>query len=332
MNKKSYYLFFFALIVPIIATSACSSSGSDGRERATAAPTRTRAIVPTATVPRVADVPTHTPMPVQTPQEDTLLELFEEAYFIGKGGGGWECWEWHREQQPESPAVGFLSDRVCLLGFPLEEQITVSFYAPDGDLLVSGDFITDRGTVFQIHPGDVREEVGWTEKAYDEKNDIISIRVTWPVILPAEGYIRALSASAYAEGLFNVGLSPVSVLPAAWENGTNIFGLYYGFVFSSGDEAVIVGTDFEPNNSFPLGIYLENSGGLVLSEVVTTDNQGNFYMRIQIEPSDPAGVYCVLVVTTAPEGPYCHYEEGETFDGILCYTGPIAFFTVEQPG
>jgi hypothetical protein len=354
MSKRNHCLAVLALSMLAVVTLTCGPGEGDTEGKTAAVPTptqaivptRTQAIVPTATVPRVTAVPTHTPVPVQTPQEDALLdELFEEAYFIGCGGGSNPCWDWLSEQQPELPAVGLAHSMVgsdddmviCLLGFPFDEQITVSFYAPDGDLLVSGDFITDRGTAFQIHPGDVWEEVGWAETSDDAHVDIISIRVAWLAILPAEGYIRAISASAYAEGSFDVGLPRVSVLPTSWENSADIFGSTGRFPLWTGDEAVIAGAGFEPEKSVPLGVYLERStyypeesGRLLLSEIVTTDDEGNFYMLIQIEPSDPAGYYCVLVVITAPEGEHCFH--GDVFDGMNCYAGPITCFTVEEPG
>jgi hypothetical protein len=102
---------------------------------------------------------------------------------------------------------------------------------------------------------------------------------------------------------------------------------------------VIFGTGFEPDNSFPLGVYSDDptqyeASKLVLSEFVNTDDQGDFSMLIQIEPSDvdAYGVlrYHVLAVTTAPseQDPWCHQEpeEDDTYSYQACRIGPLACF------
>jgi hypothetical protein len=375
MDRRHIPLIALALLLLIPLTTTCDSKGATP-PRPTSTwppvlspePTNTLVLRSTATASVPTQVgrpspepepsntsvprePTDTPMPIQTPQVDTQIHgLFEEVYFSGAGGAVSECMWWVELQQPEPPAVGLTYGRrahgdtrvICLWGFSLYEQVTVSFYAPNGDLLISGDFIADKeNTVFQILPGGIREAVGWIERlpesnAYENK-DVIGIDVAWPVILPAEGHISAVSASAYAEAPLHVGLRRVSVLPAAWEDIDDFFGLDGCFAFSAGDEALILGTGFEPNSSLPLGVYLVRNevfdpGRLVLSEIVNTNDQGDFSMSIQIEQvesSDPAECYYVLIVATDPgENVFCPTEEEDILFYPNCSIGPLACFQV----
>lgn len=310
MDKRHILCPLPALLLLIALAMACGS-GSDVPPE----PTRTVALVrsPAPTATPLPMEPTHTPTPVQTPQADIPIdELWEELSFF-PGAGGDDCGPAPAQLPSVMLEYRFLASDadnrvICLWGFPLDEQITVSFYAPNGDLLVSGDFIVYKHLVFQIHPGSVRELVGsgdlWSG------GSVLGIDTAWPATLPREGRVTAVSASAHAESPFDLGLRGdkprVRVLPTSWENGGDPFILDGRFTFSPGDEAAILGTGFEPNNRFPLGIYWGGgsqgpAGELILSKVISTDDQGNFHMRIQIDPVYPEAIYYVVVVSAPPD-------------------------------
>ena len=168
----------------------------------------------------------------------------------------------------------------------------------------------------------------------------ISIDLAWPSVFPDEGFLSASSTSAYAESSFSIDeprdQPRLSVLPTEWENDGDIFAIWSCPNYSVGDEVIIFGTGFDVSSTFPLGVYINKSRDrsgekLVLSEIVNTDEDGNFTLSIQTEESDVGSWFHVLVVVEdLSENPWCSKEEHDV-SYEACPIGPLACFQVSLP-
>lgn len=356
VNQRHHYLALFALIVLIIAAPACGPGKGHTEDQVATTVAQTAEAVPSATVPQLGSAPTDTSEADDpTPELEIVAELKKELYFGGTGGGGWAFCE--PPPDTDSPAVeistlGYES-RICLFGFPLDERITVDLHAPNGDVY-SADFWvvaevdsltlvraylsnTDEPPEASAAPGDVYEGVGGVT--------VIQAYLSWPIGLPiGDWHALVHSASAQAVTSFTSVVESYSDRPRihTWpDSDIHPFENHYCDSYSAGERVAILGTNLEANEDLVLAIYHAEEDPsrfvwgapafLVYSEMVTTDDRGNFRTSLRDESTDPAGWYAVIVVTDLDnEYGYVAVDPPGGAKGWR-FRGPTDCFQVQRP-
>jgi hypothetical protein len=238
----------------------------------------------------------------------SLGDLKEELFYGGHGGSVPVCLvELYPlsgiEKLPAVKGTGRSLDEgaLCVLGFPLDEEITVDLYGPDDNPVSSKEFPVP--TVDGWYAG---EEGGVTFR---------EITLGWPAGLPTgQWYAVVESANAHAEGPFTVEPHDGPAVSTVPDPDLNPFESYSCGSYLPDEQVYVLGTSFEPNADLPLGIYLETQetkpdddgslgwvSVLVDSKMVTSDGRGDFSTSILVKSSYSAGLYYVVVVTN-PDG------------------------------
>jgi hypothetical protein len=339
----------------IMESQAMKSPGEvHTADRVATGVTQTPGAVPSATVPPLGSAPTDTPQADQpTPELEIVAELKKELYFGGTGGGGWAFCE--PPPDSELPAVEISTvayeSRICLFGFPLDERITVDLHAPNGDVYSAVFWVvgevdsvtlvraylsnTDEPPEASAAPGEVYEGV--------DGATVIQAYLSWPIGLPIGDWHAVVSStSAQAFASFTSVLEPYSDGPRihTWPDiDIHPFENRYCDSYSVGERVAILGTNLGPNEDLVLAIYhaerdpapLDPPAFLVYSEMVTTDDRGNFRTSLRDESTDSAGWYGVIVVTDPDnEYGYVAVDPQGSAKGWK-FRGPTDCFQVQRP-
>jgi hypothetical protein len=243
--------------------------------------------------------------------EPELLTGLKEEIFFDPGGGGDlpDCGT--PEPGTPLPAVT-ISDRllefyrVCVHGFPLDEEVTVKLYAPAGHLVGS--------SVYEFE-GEL------------EGRTAITVYLWWPVGLETGAWrVVAHSATETAENTFEIDRPAEPETSTTSPGDINPFEWHFCDDYAAGEAVVIRGSGFEPNGVVRLGIYRNTATfsdeGLVVQSLVrqtsaNTDAGGAFATIVVVEASDPSGSYAVIPVTN-PTVDWYDWESA----AISCYEVP----------
>jgi len=264
---------------------------------------------PPAQEPPPTVAPTKEPAPTEAPAQpaieaSTVAQLQEELWVTGPPIMMiMFCLE--APEEVEMPAAswegGLDSGHLCLWGFPAGEEIAYEFYEAGGDLVAAG---AAQAEEFLEGPSVAEVTVEMGDQASGD----------WTV--------RAASPSAQLDTTIPVEITPAPRLRAV--PGPQVAAGHTLRSLAAGDQVTVSGSGMPENATVALGIYKTEDGAdwtihyqLVFSGTVRTDGTGRFESMLTIEPSDPAGDYCVVVPLAADYMP----GTAVTFDGATaCFT------------
>jgi LysM repeat protein len=183
---------------------------------------------------------------------------------------------------------------MCVYGFPMNEDITVELYAPDGHFVGSQSFPVDEERV--VVGGGITKT--WTVARFD---------LWMPVGLPVGDWSAiARLANVEVQSPFSIGRFAEPAINTMPEGEINPFVPHKCASYQPGQQVIVHGTNFAPpNQNFPLGIYrlterVDDLGRFILQladgQIVATDSQGDFSAAIPIE-ADSAGDYLAILAT-----------------------------------
>jgi hypothetical protein len=237
-------------------------------------------------------------------EEDTLLTSFP----LGD--------EWV-EMIPSEGAVYYGVEEIGRMQ-NLGARVFTGLYAPEDITMALWDFAGSGGRTLQLVGSAAQRPrtssgLRYVVPAKSQRSVTVIESFLWfPVGLPTgEWDIVASSASAVRESSFMVERPDRAISTMPYRD-ISPFEDRYGHrdSYSAGEQVSIQGTNFEPNADLPLGLYYltehseEHDGcisgtcvaALVSSGITTTDNQGDFSASVLVEPSYPAGCYCIASV------------------------------------
>ncbi len=272
----------------------------------------TEPLPPTATPPALPL--SETPV---TPVANIKPELLEELFFTG-AGGGFSC-DGPVYLEPNHPEISFGTNIInqftfCFFDFPINEQVRIQLFAPDGVELASGEFFVSGAQVFWIRADGSFEDVGFfcrKDEVCAGSKDFFTV-----VDIPRRSNasrIVASSQTAYAELQFEV--NPwIATWSGGASNSMDLFRLDVApcATVSAQSDLVITGGGFEPNAKVPLGIYAwvehyEPFGArvhydvwdLVYSQMAEADEWGQLNLTTKFNPARQASAYTVIAVLDA---------------------------------
>lgn len=367
---KSMFLLLVISIFISLGLMGCGSSQQSTQARINQ--TKESDVFPTKSPPEIEGQPSQTlisltevALETSTPEFNVLDSLRKELAYGGGGGGGGDqglqCEEPASPPYSELPAIqGACRFRFCLsdeeytcdediynlyiFGFPFDQAVQLELYDPSGklagidEIIVEGfDTEYNSGWLKSLSPNESYVSRGRATSV--EEVEVLIVDLWMPAWQPT-GVWNAIvrSENLSAKGSFTVQtqnrLPNIYVIP---EFIPNPFDNYQIYNFTAGQQFSILGTGFQSEGTYALGIYYitvkdgNSAAELDLGIPVTADEDGVFSSSIEIVGSDPAGSY-IAYVDLDPS--YDHVSLAGTWtafnvpnwqpcsDGLLSYLGP----------
>ncbi len=301
---------------------------------------------------------------------DAMIDLKAEVYLSGGAGGGGSLCTLPQDWSLPYVAVDYGKESVylCLLGFPENQEIRVEIYSPTGVLVSDLKFIVSDDSQVQIISAiempegrirafqgfnivdyngsiyvDYPSDIGDSAQKFDEL--VILLNLWFPKIpqLVGNWKINASYGGTNMDSSFTISEleSPaISAIPSEPFQPTYP-GHSFCNEFASGDQILIIGTGFGPNQTITVGIYrgedrriVESADGsvrvLVHGEAVKIDTSGGFQILFRVEPDDLAGYYYVYPFDESGRD----ISETLAYDHLPCFiisgeTNPVEYASWE---
>jgi len=287
----------------------------------------TENINPATPVPTAATEPPATQIPTVTMQAFPTVPagILREQLYLGIQGtmmtglGEGICQEQLPEPDIELPAIVPLGRnetigmqetlQFCIYGFPLDQQVYISVYAPDGTFMGDGLFMADSGDL-QNGVRLLNDESGnwaWSGDAeFIEGIPTVRLLLWMPAGLEYGSWKMVLfTTERSVEEKFENPVTEnmrISTLP---EGEIDLMPPYPCSTFNPGEPVNIYGAGFDREMTLPLGMYVDMGNGeltLVDSLMVSSDENGDFTAWLEVKAAYPEGSYSIVPIQAVEEG------------------------------
>ena len=333
-RKNSPLIWLVILIILVgLVSAGCDMMLQSGDQAPTTNPSTvseddlgTETINPTNLLATEETLPTATQIPTVSMQAFPTVPagILKEQLYLGIQGTvmtGLEegiCQEYLPEADNELPMIVPLgrNDTIgmqetlqfCIYGFPLDQQVYISVYAPDGTFMGDGLFMVDSGDL-QNGVRLLNDKSGnwaWSGDA-EIIEEIPSVRLllwmpaglptgTWKMVLfTTERSVEETFENPFAENM------RISTLP---EGEIDLMPPYPCSTFNPGESVNIYGAGFDSEMTLPLGVYVDSGNGeltLMDSLMVSSDENGDFTAWLEVNEAFPAGTYSIVPIQAVEE-------------------------------